>query len=427
MSESEEARMSGSEEARMSESEEARMSVFVIPSWYPDHRHHLLGGVFVEEAVFALARHHPEMNLHVSLWAQGHRELSSARLREWLAAPRPDGPPRPTRVQRAANVVEHSSPTWTWRFDFARGNLTGVLRANRVNLVRARAESDIHLLHAHVSAPAGSVARQLSKESGIPYIVTEHMAPFPFRHYVKHGEIVPEVRESLRDARCVTAVSGPLAERIRDAVGVEPVVIPNGVDEAFFSPGVADEIAPVRPTDGFTFLTVASLDPRKGIADLLQAIARLETVPGARFRIAGSGPRAAEYRRLATTLGVHGRITWLGSLARERVRDEMRACDAFVLASHHESFGVVFAEALACGKPVIATPCGGPEDIVRDVNGVLVPVGDVPALAQALTAFASRERAFDAAAIRADFAARFASRVVADRFVSLYRDVVGAR
>jgi hypothetical protein len=51
----------------------------------------------------------------------------------------------------------------------------------------------------------------------------------------------------------------------------------------------------------------------------------------------------------------------------------------------------------------------------------------VPALAQALTAFASRERAFDAAAIRADFAARFASRVVADRFVSLYRDVVGAR
>jgi glycosyltransferase involved in cell wall biosynthesis len=64
---------------------------------------------------------------------------------------------------------------------------------------------------------------------------------------------------------------------------------------------------------------------------------------------------------------------------------------------------------------------------VRDVNGVLVPVGDVPALAQALTAFASRERAFDAAAIRADFAARFASRVVADRFVSLYRDVVGAR
>ena len=401
------------------------MNVFVIPSWYPEPRHRLLGGVFVEEAVAAIARHHPEVNLHLSLWGQGDRELSFDRLRAWRAHPSADGPPRPARRARAPNVVEHSRPTWTWRFGVARGNLAGVLRANRENLARARAESDVHLIHAHVSLPGGTVARQLSEETGIPYIITEHMAPFPFRHYVRNGEPVPEVREPLRHAHRVTAVSRALAAEIRERVGIEAVVIPNVVDETFFTPGAPDGAAPGRTANGFTFLTVASLDPRKGIADLLHAVARLERTPAARFRIAGGGRHAAEYRALADSLGVEGRITWLGPLARAQVRDELRACDAFVLASHHESFGVVSAEAIACGKPIVATRCGGPEDIVNDTNGVLVPVADVPALAAALTALASRTRTFDAAAIRADFEARFASRVVADRFVALYRDVAG--
>jgi glycosyltransferase involved in cell wall biosynthesis len=76
---------------------------------------------------------------------------------------------------------------------------------------------------------------------------------------------------------------------------------------------------------------------------------------------------------------------------------------------------------------VIATRCGGPEDIVQEANGALVPVGDVDAIATALGAFARGERRFDATAIRTDFERRFSSRVVADRLVALYRDVVGAR
>ena len=398
------------------------MNVFVIPSWYPEPAHGLMGGVFLAEAAEALASHVTGVHVCVSLWGQGDLELSSGRLRTWLA--HPSGPGGVRRARRAvrANLVEYFHPAWTWRYGLARGNLAGMLESNRRNLGRASAESGrMDVIHAHVSWPAGEVARQLARERRIPYIVTEHMSPFPFVHLQRGGVPVPEVSEPLRGAARVTAVSQSLARQIGEKVGVWADVVPNGVDGEWFSPGPAA----VPSTREFTFLTVANLTPQKGIDDLLAAIARLGPGVPARFRIAGTGSHAAEYRALAGRLGVGGRVQWLGALGRQAVRDELRACDAFVLASRHESFGVVFAEAIACGKPVLGTRCGGPEDIVDGTNGELVPVGDVVALAAALARFAHRERTWDTAAIRAGFEARFSAASVARRFGAIYAEVAG--
>ena len=405
------------------------MNVFVIPSWYPVPDRGLFGGVFLFEAVDALARHHPELVLSVSLWGQGDLELSSGRLRSWLG--RPHGPrrtPEPRRQVRA-NLVEYCRPAWTWRYGFRRGNLAGLLRRNRENLAQAQDErGPIRLLHAHVSYPAGTVALALSRETGIPFVVTEHMSPFPFRHLVRGGSVVPEVREPLERAHTVTAVSQSLARELRERVGRVAVVIPNGVDEAWFTPTpfpAREQVPGSRGADPFTFLTIANLIPQKGVDVLLEAIARLGSAVTARFRIGGTGSHASEYRKAAERLGIRDRVDWLGALDRESVRRELHACDAFVLPSRHESFGVVIAEALACGKPVLATRCGGPEDLVDDVNGELVPAEDVAALTSALDRFRRRTRAWDPAAIRADFERRFSSKVVADRFVQLYREIVG--
>ena len=397
------------------------MNVFVIPSWYPEPSRGSLGGVFLAEAAEALARHVPGLNVSVSLWGQGDLELSSARLRAWASQRARASRARTARRQVLENLVEYFKPVWTWRYAWAKGNLAGVVQSNRENLARASAERGrMDVIHAHVSFPAGEVAMRLSRESGIPYLITEHMGPFPFRHLLRRGELVPEVREPLRAAARVTAVSRALARAIRERAGVEAVVVPNGVDGDWFSPAPG----PLARHEGYTFLSVSSLTPAKGVGDLLAAFARLGPAVPARLRVVGAGTHAAEFRALAGRLGVAARVTWLGAVGRETVRDEMRACDAFVLASHHESFSVVLAEAIACGKPVLATRCGGPEDIVDGTNGELVPVGDVIALAGALQRFAGRERAFDAAAIRAGFEARFSAVVVARRFAELYRDVV---
>ena len=400
------------------------MNVFLIPSWYPDPARGLMGGVFLAEAAQALSRHVPGLHVSVSLWGQGDLELSSGRLAAWLARPAAPGGGREPRRQVRENLVEYFAPVWTWRYGLAKGNLAGLLRSNRDNLARATAERGrMDVIHAHVSYPAGSVAMRLSKESGLPFIVTEHMGPFPFRHLVRGGDVVPEVREPLQHAARVTAVSRSLARDIRERTGVEAVVVPNGVDGGFFAPLPG----PPARAAGFSFLSVSNLTPEKGVGDLLAAFARLGPGVNAHLRVGGAGSHAAEFRALSDRLGVGSRVTWLGALGREAVRDEMRACDAFVLASRHESFGVVFAEAIACGKPVLGTRCGGPEDIVDETNGELVPVGDVQALAAALERFARRERGYDAAAIRAGFEARFSAVAVARRFGELYGQVIRGR
>jgi glycosyltransferase involved in cell wall biosynthesis len=397
------------------------MNVFYVPSWYPDPLGRRLDGIFFQEMVVALARHHPEVKVVVSLWGQTERNLSVSRLGDLIRHPWTALASRPRRRQPRPNLVELWRPTWSWRYRTRRGNIAAILRTNRVQFAAARSEfGPIDVIHAQVSFPAGEVARRLSEETGVPYLISEHMGDFPFVHFLRDGQVVSDVLAPLRAARRVTAVSRALAAQIRERTGVETVIVPNGVDEAFFAP------APSSAAEGCVFLSVAALEPHKGIADLLRAIARLGPRPGLRFRIGGAGPGATAYRALASRLRIADRVEWLGRLDRVQVRDAMRSCDAFVLTSHHESFGLVLAEAIACGKPVVATRCGGPEDIVSEVNGLLAPVRDPEGLARALEAMRERARAYDPAAIRADFQARFSSRVVSRRFVDLYHDVAKA-
>jgi glycosyltransferase involved in cell wall biosynthesis len=81
-------------------------------------------------------------------------------------------------------------------------------------------------------------------------------------------------------------------------------------------------------------------------------------------------------------------------------------------------------EALACGKPVIATRCGGPEAIVHEGNGLLVPIGDVQAIASAMVKVARSSDRYNADDIRNDFMKRFSRPAVVGQLLTLYRSVL---
>jgi glycosyltransferase involved in cell wall biosynthesis len=102
-----------------------------------------------------------------------------------------------------------------------------------------------------------------------------------------------------------------------------------------------------------------------------------------------------------------------------------RAADAFVLASRHESFGVVVIEALASGIPAVVTRCGGPEEIVTPEVGELASPEDPDALADAMSRLAHRR--FDRSAIRRYFEETYAASAVVPRLERLYDDVLAAR
>ncbi|WP_298832114.1 glycosyltransferase [uncultured Piscinibacter sp.] len=398
------------------------MNVFVIPSWYPSAANPH-AGLFVREQVEALAALRPDWRLVVGGWGHHDGALSLRSLRSSLRALGWRWRAGEGGWRRHGAIDEAVSPALTWTLGLLGGGAAGLLRATRRNLERMTQRfGAVQLMHAHVAYPAGWIAARLSAQTGIPYVLTEHMGPFPFPALrTRDGGLRAELREAFEHAAASVAVSPALAERIR-AEGLPCThVIPNLVDERRFLPG---DPAP-RP---FVLLSIAAQTHHKGIDTLLRAFARWNPPAGdVELRIGGAGPQAAAHRQLARALGVDDRVRWLGALAPQDVPQHVVACHAFVLASRHETFGVVLAEALACGKPVLATRCGGPESIVHDGNGRLVAVDDVPALAEALAWMRARAAEFDAAAIRADALRRFSRAAVAGRLAALYESVIARR
>lgn len=391
------------------------MNVFVLPSWYPNEVN-AASGLFVREQVMAVAQARPDITLTVGTWGHldGALSLRSPALSARALAWRLRQPACRWRAL-AANVNEVTSPVLSWTLALAGGNVAGLLRAGRRNLAEAeRRLGAQQLIHAHVGFPAGWVAAQLARERGIPFVITEHMSPFPFPALARNARAMARLREAFAGAHAVIAVSPALAESMR-ALGMRCTqVVPNGVDLARFA-------APPPPArEPFTFFSLGGPSEHKGTDVLLRALAEPE-MANAQFRVVlGGGADASAYQRLAQQLGVASSIQWLGAVAPADVAQHMARCHALVQPSRHESFGVVLVEALASGRPVIATRCGGPESIVNEANGVLVEVGDVPALARAMRSMMDRAPHFDPAALRADAQQRFSAATVAHALADLY-------
>ncbi|MEG1379598.1 MAG: glycosyltransferase, partial [Bacteroidales bacterium] len=111
--------------------------------------------------------------------------------------------------------------------------------------------------------------------------------------------------------------------------------------------------------------------------------------------IIGDGEEAPLLQEQIAALKMEDRISLLGVLPREEVAQRLAECDAFVLPSYAETFGIVFIEAMATGMPAIGTVCGGPEDIITPESGFLIEPGDTAALSQKLRELYDTYERFD--------------------------------
>lgn len=395
------------------------MNIFIIPSWYPTETQPL-GGIFFKEQAEALAEIDSGLKVFVSLWGHSDTLLPVRRPVAALkhAFNNVFGDKREVRMRNG--VCELYNPTLHWSRRLPYGGVKRLVNANRHNLRHAvKLCGKIDVIHAHVSYPAGYIASILASEFDIPFVLTEHMSPFPFPSYLKDGQPMPEIKQALNSASTTIAVSPSLASRIASFGFATPKVIPNMVDERAFTHD--------KPPSGRTvFFTLGFIAEQKGIDVLLKAVA-LWNPPAEKyeFRIGGDGHMLPEFKNMAEELGLGDRVHWLGAVNRVRAPSLFRDCHVFVLPSRHETFGVVYAEAIACGKPIIATRCGGPEFIVNELNGVLVDVGDVKGLSKALQDIGENWGKYDPNAIRADFEARFSRRAVVEQLLEVYRNVTG--
>lgn len=356
------------------------MNIFYIPSWYPS-KNNPIYGTFVKEQVEILARLNPEWNLGVSLWGQGDNDFQ-LKVGDHVKNLPKMFRSRMYHSEQNGNIFTYYNPTKTWTRKLLHGNLKGLLRANEENFLFFQKQvGKVNVLHAQATYPGALIANYLSKKYNIPYVVSIRMSPFPFKEFLQSdGSLKPWIRRSLEEANKLICTSSSLENRLHEFGLKNTQVIHNPVDTDFFKP---IDFTP----DKITILTVGRMVPQKGIDMLIHTIKELGADFDAEFRIGGDGENLKEYQWLAKNLGVSEKITWLGELSREQVRDEMQRCSFYVLPSRHETFGNVLLEAIACGKRVIATDCGGPKDIVTEEVGVLCEVGDVLGLTEVIRAF----------------------------------------
>jgi glycosyltransferase involved in cell wall biosynthesis len=196
------------------------------------------------------------------------------------------------------------------------------------------------------------------------------------------------VRSLYRQAAAVTAISQGIACELADSFDVPRQrlhVIPNSVDlgrvqAMAAAPAEHPWLAGPEPV----VLAVGRLHSQKGFSDLLHAFCHVAAQRPARLIILGEGAERTRLEQLAAELGIAERVALPGFAANPFAY--MAQAALFVLSSHFEGFGNVLVEALAAGAPVVATRApSGPEEILQDgVTGLLTPVGDPPALAQAM-------------------------------------------
>ncbi len=249
---------------------------------------------------------------------------------------------------------------------------------------RLARQQDVKLIHAHEFG-ANTYGALAARILGIPLVATVHG-----RHYYADrasrrlayrivSRIATMVAVSEDVKRFLVKVTGAAERRIR--------VVYNGIGKLASLP--ADEVCQRRLALGLTgedrvVGVVGSLYGVKGHRYLLEAAPQiLEACPSATFLIVGCGELEAELRAQAKRLGLDGRVRFLGF--REDVGELLSLFDVFALPSLSEGLSIALLEAMAAGKPVVATNVGGnPELIIDCETGLLVPAGDVRKLAAAI-------------------------------------------
>lgn len=275
----------------------------------------------------------------------------------------------------------------------------------------------IRVVHAHWIVPQGLVAAVLKRLFGarLRLVMTAHGSDLQ----ANMGGLMHRLRLwALRQADVVAVVSEGMRE-LALAAGVPAgrvVVAPMGVDIRRFRPPAAGN------RSGLLF--VGRLVEGKGVDTLIEAFALLAAGhPDLRLVVVGDGPLRPGLEARVMTLGLADRVAFTGALAADAVADAMRGAVVLAMPSRSEGLGLVAAEALACGCPVVASDIPGVRDVVRHgETGLLIPVGDAPALAAALACVADdpAQAAALAEAGRAHVQSTFGWPAVARRYRGLY-------
>lgn len=280
-------------------------------------------------------------------------------------------------------------------------------------------EGKVDIIHAHSAFWGGIAATFISEKYKIPLVITEHSS-------LKHAKYTKEsykkyIVEAYEKANILIAVGNGLKKELQEYVNRPIEVIHNMVDLKLFDLNENITLENSKVNEDFKFFSCGFLEDGKGMDCLIKAFTKAFKGEKVTLRIGGDGSLKPVLKKIIEELDMDNQIKLLGALSREEVSWEMKACDVFALASEHETFGVVYIEALASGKPVIGADNGGAEDIISEDNGIIAKKKNVEDLTKALIKIKDNYEIYDKYKIREKTIFSYSEKVLVEKLKGVYK------
>jgi len=280
---------------------------------------------------------------------------------------------------------------------------------------------NLDIIHAHGSTLCGTLGLLISRRLKVPIVITEHSGPFS-----KHmGSMKSRVltKYSLESADAVLTVSEDLKKQILNysILPKKIIVTYNPVDvDMFHLQGKSDPFSEKK------IIYVGRLEDYKGIVRVVEAFRGIARVhPDWHLTIIGDGP---EYERVHRMINedriLLGRVIMKGQMRKESIANEMRKSSFFVFPSEHETFGIVIAEAMATGLPVIVGNETAPKEFVDEEAGLLVSPRDTAAIENAMEYLINNLAKYDPQRIREKIVSRFGFDAFGQNLNAIYKEFI---
>ncbi|MFC1725344.1 glycosyltransferase [candidate division KSB1 bacterium] len=322
------------------------MNILIIPTWYPTEKNRILG-IFIKNQVDVIARKHTVIVLYPE----------PGNLMDVLKKP------DLLRIQDNLFIIR---PKYTL---FPKLGMISYLYSVLKGFRRIRKSYKIDLIHSHVVMQGGFGGALLSKLYKIPFVLTEHSSQAC--DIAKHKIYKKLYIWAVKKAHRFICVSRFLTNEIeRNFEKVETSIIHNVINTDLFNlTGISETEKPVQ------IIFVGGLhNDIKNLPLLLEVLSDIknESQIGFNVQVIGDGKLKSDYQLLAEKLGLGDTVKFRGNLLPENLAKTLKGSSFFVSTSKKETFGIAPVEALACGKPVIVSRCGGPEEYFKDFCGIMI-------------------------------------------------------
>lgn len=278
----------------------------------------------------------------------------------------------------------------------------------------------IDLCHVHVPYRPAFLALKLRRQKNIPFVITEHWSGHLTGEYQNKNATDKSLYKSvLKKASAISCVSQLLANKFRENTSFDAVVIPNYIE---YFPMSED-----RKSDGrIHLLSVADMhDAVKNISGLIHSFSvALKINSNLHLTLIGGGPDEKKILDLIADLNLSSHISFRGRLAHTPVLSEMNFCDFYVCNSNFETFGMTVAEALRCGKPIISTRCGGPEEFLNEGNSIIINPKNNHELSNAILKMANEYQNYDSEKLANEMEMKFGNEAVKKMWIGFYNSAL---